>query len=228
MSLARVLLTVLKVFILLVVIEMIRFQIPELRYDLGTKEPVPIESSGDLSTGGFGRSTFVSVHGTPDLSKAATFTKHGVRYTYFLLAEYGNKLVVRSPETPNEDWVKIEYHLGRLRPYHRMAFSRSVRAGFAELFGVTIPDDAFSLARDDVPRPSGWSIGAVTFAGILWCVLAYFFFIHSSSAGMRNRRYDGRDTLHALSGNRSTAHHAEPESAGNQPRNESYGADQNT
>jgi hypothetical protein len=29
-----------------------------------------------------------------------------------------------------------------------------------------------------VPRFSGWSVGAVIFAGVLWCVLAYFFFVH--------------------------------------------------
>jgi hypothetical protein len=75
--------------------------------------------------------------------------------------------VVRAPEKVDQEWLDIGVHLGRLRPYHRMPFSRSVRAGFQQLFDVSIPDNAFFLARDDAPRPSGWTIGAVAFAGIL-------------------------------------------------------------
>ena len=232
MSLTRVLLTFLKIVILLVVAGMVKFQIPELQYDLGAKEPVRIESPEDLSTGHFGRSTFVSVRGTPDLSKAATFAKHGVRYTYFLLTEYGDKLVVRSTETPSDDWGQVEFHLGRLSPYDRMAFSRSVRAGFAQLFDTTIPADALSLARDDVPRLSGWSIGALIYAGVLWCVLAYFFFIRGY---LRRRRGSLLSSVRptdvpaqpGTSGYRSAAHHTEPEPTGNQPDDDRPGADKN-
>jgi hypothetical protein len=231
MSPARILLTFLKIFLLLVVAAMVKFQIPELQYDLGPKEPVRIDSLEDLSPAQFGRSTFVSVCGKPDLSKAATFAKHGVRYTYFLLAEYGDKLVVRSPETPNEEWSRIDSHLGRLRPYHRMPFSRSVRAGFTQLLDVTIPDDAFSLARDDVPSLSGWSIGAVIFAGVLWCVLAYFFFIHrhlrrAGGSAISNVRVTSTQPEAGTSGDRSATHHAQPEPAGDQPRDDCPGADQ--
>lgn len=179
MSLKRFFLTLLKIFLVLVVTAMIRFQIPELRYDFGTKEPIVVESVDDLSPERFHRSTFVSVRGKADFTKAVTFAMHGVRYTYFLLEEYGAKLVVRTPEEVNEEWENIEFHIGRLRPYRHMPFSRSVRAGFRKLFEVGIPEDAFFLARDDVPRPSGWTISAVIFAGTLWCVLAYFFFIRS-------------------------------------------------
>jgi hypothetical protein len=231
MSPARVFLTFLKIVILLVVAGMVKLQIPELQYDLGTKEPVRIESPDDLSTKHFGRSTFVSVRGTPDLSKAATFAKHGVRYTYFLLSEYGNKLVVRSPETPKEDWTPIEFHVGRLRPYQGMPFSRSVRAGFAQFFDVTIPDDAFSLARDDVPSLSGWSVGAVTYAVVLWCVLAYFFFVRGYLRGGRgtlisNTRATSAPPQATTSRDRSAAHHAQPEPAGNKPDDDRHGADQ--
>lgn len=233
MSLTRIFLTLLKIFILLVATAMIKFQIPELRYDLGPKEPVPIESLEDLSGRHFDRSTFVSVRGKPDLSKAATFAKHGVRYTYFLLAEYGDKLVIRSPEIPNEEWADIDFHLGRLRPYHNMPFSRSVRAGFSQLFDVFIPDDAFSLARDDVPHPSGWSVGAVSFAGILWCVLAYFFFVHghlrrAPGVTIANMRAGSDAAEAAASGDRSAAHHAQPEPTRDQPSDNRSGADQNT
>jgi len=211
---------------------MMKFQIPELQYDLGSKKPVPIESPEDLYNRHFGRSTFVSVRGTPDLSKAATFAKHGVRYTYFLLAEYGDKLVVRSPDMPNEEWADIDLHVGRLRPYHRMPFSRSVRAGFAQIFDLNVPDDAFSLARDDVPRLSGWNIGAVGFAGVLWCVLAYFFFIHGCLRSARgatsaNIRTGSDMPEQAVSGDGSPSHHAQPEPAGNQPRDDRSDGDQN-
>lgn len=173
----RVSLLLLKVFLLLVVTMMVRVQIPELRYDLGTREPVVIESAEELSVERFSQATFAAVQGEPNLERAARYATHAVPFTYFLLDGYGSKLVVRSAEPVDETWSDVRRHLGRLRPYHRMPFSRTVRAGFRSLFGVDIPDDALFLARDDVPRANGWSIGAVIFAGVLWCVLAYFFFI---------------------------------------------------
>ena len=185
MSLKRIFLTLLKIFLMLVVTAMIKFQIPELRYDLGPKEPVRIESVDDLSVERFNRSTFASIKGKADFDKAATFAMHGVRYTYFMLKEYGAILVVRTAEEMSEEWSEINFHIGRLRPYHRMPFSRSVRAGFRKNFNVGIPEDAFFLGRDDAPRPNAWSIGAVIFAGTLWCVLAYFFFIHKH---IKNRK----------------------------------------
>jgi len=188
MLLGRIFLTILKLFLLLVVTAMIKFQIPELKYDFGKKEPVNIQSADELSAERFGRSTFVSVRGKADFTKAASFAKHGVRYTYFLLEEYGAKLVVRTHEAVTEEWEKIDFHVGRLRPYHRMPFSRSVRAGFRRLFDVGIPEDAFFLARDDVPHPNGWSIGAVSFASILWCILFYFFFVHRRILAVRNKK----------------------------------------
>lgn len=178
MSIKRVLLTVLKLFLILIVTMMIKFQVPELRYDLGAKEPVRIQSVDELSVERFPKQIFARVGGTGDFSKAAIFSKHGVTFTYFLLKEYDARLIVRTSEKVDEDWKKIDSHLGRLRPYHRMPFSRSVRAGFNNSLDVNIPEDAFFLARDDVPRLNGWNIGAVVFAAVLWCVLVYFFFIH--------------------------------------------------
>jgi hypothetical protein len=69
-----------------------------------------------------------------------------------------------------------------------MPFSRSVRAGFRDTLGVSIPENAFFLARDDVPRPNGWSIGAVSFAGVLWCILFYFFFVHSRMRAAKSKK----------------------------------------
>jgi hypothetical protein len=222
-SVGRVFLTLLKIFLLLVVAAMVRFQIPELSYDFGTREPVSIESKDELSLERFPRSTFASVQGKADFTKAATFSKHSVRYTYFLLEEYGVKLVVRTPEVLSEEWTQIDFHVGRLRPYNRMPFSRSVRAGFRELFDLGIPEDAFFLARDDVPKPNGWSIGAISFASILWFVLVYFFFIHSHIFKNQSKM----DKSLGL-GNLTSAHHTQPEPAGNQPGNDSTGADQDS
>jgi hypothetical protein len=188
MSVGNIFLTLLKVFLLLVVSAMIKFQIPELRYDFGSKEPMQISSVSELSIEHFPQSTFASIRGKADLTKATSFAKHGVRYTYFLLGEYGAKLVVRTAENVNEEWEEIDFHIGRLRPYRRMPFSRSVRAGFRKLFDVGIPEDALFLARDDVPKTSGWTIAAVSFAGILWCVLAYFFFIHRHVIKARSKK----------------------------------------
>ncbi len=190
-SLGRVILTCIKLFLLLVVIAMVKFQIPELRYDFGTKEPISIESLAELSAASCPRSVFASVRGKADFTQAATLSKYGVRYTYFLLEEYGDKLVVRTLEEVSEDWAQIDFHVGRLRPYDSMPFSRSVRAGYHKLHDVSIPEGAFFLARDDAPRPNGWSIGAVIFASVMWCVLVYFFFIHSrifTSQGTRRQR----------------------------------------
>lgn len=175
--LRRLPLAALKLFLLAVVTMMIRVQIPELRYDFGPREPVEVASVDDLSLERFPLPTVASIHGKPDLTKAAAYATHGVPFSYFLLDGYGTKLVVRTSEKIDPEWANIGIHIGRLRPYHRMPFSRSVRAGFQQLFDVRIPEDAFFLARDDVPRPSGWTLGAVIFASVLWCVLAYFFFI---------------------------------------------------
>lgn len=177
MLLKRIALTCIKVFLLVVVTAMVAFQIPELRYDFGTRSPVPIESAEELAPDRFGRSTFVAVRGKVDLEHAATFAMHGVRYTYFLLQEYGPRLVARTAEQVDESWENIELHLGRLRPYRRMPFSRSVRAGFKQQFDLSIPADAFFLGRDDTPRPSAWNVGAVIFAAVLWVILFYFFFL---------------------------------------------------
>ena len=116
--LGRIILTCIKLFLLLVVIAMVKFQIPELRYDFGTKEPINIESLEELSAARSPRSVFASVRGNADFTKATTFSKYGVRYTYFLLSEYGDKLVVRTLEEVSEDWAQIDFHIGRLRPFN--------------------------------------------------------------------------------------------------------------
>ena len=192
MSLGRIVLTGIKLFLIVVVTSYFKFLIPEMRYDFGPKEPIKIESLEQLTEARLSRDVFASVRGKPDFTKAATFSKHGVRYTYFLLEEYGPKLVVRTPEQVSEEWTDIEFHVGRLRPYERMPFDRSVRAGFRTHHDIGIPEDAFFLGRDDVPRANGWSVGALIFASVLWCVLFYFFFIHSRVVAARKARAEKR------------------------------------
>lgn len=218
-SVGRVFFTLLKLFLLLVVTMMVKFQIPELRYDFGSKEPVSVESVDELTLERFSQATFASVKGKADLTKAATFVKYGVNFTYFLLEGYGNKLVVRTSEPIGEDWAGIEFHVGRLRPYRGMPFSRNVRAGFRQYFDIGIPEDAFFLGRDDVPRPSGWSVGATIFAGVLWLVLAYVFFVHRLI-------FAGRGGKTQALRNGSPAHHAQPEPSGDQPGKDGAGADE--
>jgi len=220
MSVGRVFLTILKLFLLLVATAMIKFQVPELRYDFGPKEPVHVESAEELTIERFPNSTFASVRGKADFTKAASFTRHGVCFTYFLLEGYGARLVVRTAEPVTQEWSEIDFHVGRLRPYRRMPFSRSVRAGFRRHFNLGIPEDALFLARDDVPRPSGWSIVATAFAIILWLVLAYFFFVHGLIFGDRWKLGKPSASLDGAS-----AHHAQPEPTRDQPGNDRSGAD---
>jgi len=188
MSLGRVALFCIKLFLIVVVTAYFVFLIPELRYDFGPKEPVKVESAEDLTIERFSRSTFASVRGRVDLATKARVASHGVPFNYFLLEEYGPKLVVRAPDKVDDKWQEIEFHLGRLRPYHRMPFDSTVRASFQKLHDIEIPDGAFFLARDDVPRPGGWSVGATVFAGVLWCVLFYFFFIHGHIFAARKEK----------------------------------------
>lgn len=188
MTVGRVVLTGIKLFLIIVVSSYFMFLIPELRYDFGPKEPIRIESLEQLEAARSPRAVFALVRGKADFSRAATFSKHGVRYTYFLLEEYGPRLVVRTAEKVSEEWEDIEFHVGRLRPYERMPFDRSVRAGFREKLGVGIPEGSFFLGRDDVPRAGGWSVGALIFASVLWVVLFYFFFVHNRIVAARKVR----------------------------------------
>lgn len=188
MSVSRIALFLVKLFLMIVVTAMIMFQIPELRYDFGPEEPVKIESIEDLTLERFGYSTFASVRGTVDLATKTQVSKYGVLFNYFLLEEYGPKLVVRTSEEVDGKWREIELHLGRLRPYERMPFDRTVGATFRQVHDIEIPEDAFSLARDDVPHPGGWTVGAVVFASVLWCVLFYSFFVHGRIVAARKAR----------------------------------------
>ena len=183
-------LTLLKLILLAFVTWMIRLQIPELRYDLGTKTPVRIAGPADLAAQPGDRPTFAAVEGKVDFDKAFVHNTHGVTNAYFLIEGYDNVLVVRSYEKVTDDWRKLDRHVGRLKTYHRMPFSRTIRTIFRDRFKVEVPPEAWFLARDDVPRPSAWQIGAVIFATALWCVLLYFFFIRRKKTLLKQQNDD--------------------------------------
>jgi hypothetical protein len=163
-------------------------QLPELTYDLGPGTPVEVSSPEELTAERFGsgrerRSTFVSVEGRADFDRAFVYTSHGIRYTYFPVEPYGTRLVCRTHEKVTDEWKAIGRFVGRLRPYRRMPFSRSVRRAFADEFGAEVRPDAFFLAMDDVPRPSGWQVGALVFSAAAFGVLLYLFFIRPRRSG---------------------------------------------
>jgi len=169
-------LTVLKVLALAFVAFMLIVQIPELRYDFGPRQPVDIGGDGELAPGRFARATFVSLQGTPDFDRAFIYRRYGLEYTYFLIQPYGVRLVARTYEKVDDDWKTITQFVGKIRPFARQPFSYRIRDIYRERFDVEIPRDAYFLALYDVPQPSGWQIGAVIFAAILWGVMFYMFF----------------------------------------------------
>jgi hypothetical protein len=169
-------LTVLKILALLFVTIMVLVQIPELLYDFGPKEPAVINGPEDLDVQRFKSATFVTLPGSPDFEHAFIYARYGLKYTYFLIEPYGIKLVARTYEPVNDDWKLYEQFVGKLRPFNRQPFSYRIRQLYKDRFQLDIPKDAFFLALYDVPKPSGWQIGAFVFAILLWGIMFYFFF----------------------------------------------------
>jgi len=173
----KLLLFLAKVVFLTFVASMIVVQVPELEYDLGDRTPVTINGPEELSSSRFPHAVFAAVKGTADFQHAFVYSRYGLSYTYFNLETYGARLVVRTYEHVNEQWKEIELFLGKLRPFKSQPFHYKIRDIYKESFGVDIPEDAFFLGLDDVPEVSGWQVGAVLFASILWVVLFYMFFL---------------------------------------------------
>ena len=169
-------LLVLKLLALLFVAVMVVIQVPELLYDLGPKQPVEIAGPEGLGPGRFSKATFVSVSGSPNFDRAFVYRRYGLSYTYFLVEPYGIRLVVRTYEKVEDDWKDITQFVGKLRPFSRQPFSYRIRSIYRERFKEEIPRDAYFLALYDVPKPSGWQIGALIFAGILFAAMVYLFF----------------------------------------------------
>lgn len=156
---------------------LILLQAPELGYDFGPRTPVRIEDPAQLEPQRFAHATFASVAGTPDLDRAFVYGRHGVFFTYFLLEEYGPRLVIRSYEPVTEESQQINRFVGRLRPFERQPFDHRVRQTFAAEFDIEIPPGALVLSMDDVPQASAWQVGGVGFVGVLWAVMFYFFVV---------------------------------------------------
>jgi hypothetical protein len=169
-------LTLLKLAALAFVALMVLIQIPELRYDFGPKTPVEITGEQELAPGRFQSPTFVSIGGEADFDHAFVYRRYGLQYTYFLIRPYGIRLVARTYERVDDDWKNITRFLGKLRPFRRQPFSYRIRDIYRERFDIRIPEGAYFLALYDVPKPSGWQIGAVIFSGLLWIFMVYMFF----------------------------------------------------
>lgn len=174
----RAILTVLKIFLLLIVAFMGWMQIPELSYDLGSKTPVEITDQADLTRSRLQGTVFASVKGTPDFTNAFVYRRYGLDHHYFTVEPYGMRMVVRTYDEITEDWNEISRFIGRLRPFDEQPFSRYIAAIYLDRFGVEVPGDAWFLALDDVPKPSGWQIGGLFVAAAIWMILFWLFFLN--------------------------------------------------
>ena len=177
-------LTILKLLFLGFVAAMLAIQIPNWLYDLGPAKPLAIDSPEALERFQPRRSTFVSVKGEPDFERAFSYARYGLTYTYFNIRPFGMGIVVRTHRSVDEDWKELNRFLGRLRPFGHQPFSYRIRAIYRDKFQTEVPERAYFLALDEVPRMTGWKIGASAFALVLWMVMFYFFFLW----GRRRRR----------------------------------------
>jgi hypothetical protein len=182
----RAVLTFLKIFLLLIVAFMAWMQVPELVYDFGSRTPLEINDPSQLTGSKIGGATFASVAGTPDFTNAFVYRRYGLDHHYFTVEPYGVRLVVRTYDEIDEDWRHLTRFLGRMRPFDQQPFSRYIAAIYLDRFGVSIPPDAYFLALDDVPGPSGWQIGGLILSGTIWLVLFWLFFLRKRN--LRPRR----------------------------------------
>jgi len=169
-------LTVLKIFLLAFVALMVVVQIPEMRYDLGEKKPVEIGSPEQLNPDRLERTEFASVEGRGNFERAFIYQRYGLSYTYFTIEPYGLRLVVRTYEKVDQGWNDLRRFVGKLRPFDDQPFSYRIEEIYQEQFQVTIPEDAYFLALYDVPRLSGWQLGGMIFAVLVWALMLYLFF----------------------------------------------------
>ncbi len=152
-------------------------QIPELRYDFGPQTPVEITSPDQLAFRNIERMKFAAVVGAGDFEHAFVYKRYGISYTYFLVKPYGHKVVVRTYLKVTDDWRQLSKFVGKAQKYRRMPFSRTVLNIFKDKYDINIPADAICLRYDDVPEASGWSVSALIFCVVLWCLMGYVFFI---------------------------------------------------
>jgi hypothetical protein len=173
----RAIIIFLKIVPLVILALLAMMQIPELIYDFGTKKPLEIDDLSDLTDGTVGRTVFASVKGTPDFTNAFVYQRYGLDLHYFNVQPYGMNLVVRTYDEITDEWKQIGNFVGRLRPFDRQPFSRYIAAIYDEKFGLQVPGDAWFLALDDVPKPSGWQIGGLVLASLIWMFMFWLFFL---------------------------------------------------
>ncbi len=183
----RTILTFLKIGVMLLVVFMAWMQVPELFYDFGSRTPVEINDPALLAPSFVNGTVFASVRGTPDFTNAFVYRRYGLDLHYFTVEPYGMKLVVRTYDEITEEWKQLNRFLGRLRPFDQQPFSRYISAIYLDRFGVSVPPDAYFLALDDVPKPSGWQIGGLVLASVIWLVLLWFFFLRGNLAWIIHR-----------------------------------------
>ena len=172
----KYLLILLKVSALGFIGAMIAVQVPELLYDLGSNAPVSISGPEALTKTRFPSTTFVSIKGKPGFEQAFIYKRYGLSYTYFNIEPYGMRLVVRTYEKVTDEWKTLKQFLGKLQSFERQPFHYKIRDIYKEKFQADVPENAFFLALDDVPRLSGWQVAAIIFASLLWLLMFYMFF----------------------------------------------------
>lgn len=170
--------TLAKLFALAFVAVMGLLQVPELAYDLGSKTPAEVLGPDDLDPERFPRPTFAAVEGRADFERAFVYRRYGLDHTYFQVEPYGRRLVVRTYEKVGTDWNDLRRFMGRLQRFDQQPFSYRIREIYRDRLGVEVPEGALYLALGDVPRVSGWQVGAVGLSATLWLGMLYGFFFH--------------------------------------------------
>jgi len=188
----RLWLTLLKLLALAFVGGMVLVQIPELRYDFGPASPVTISGPEDLSPQLFTQATFVSIAGTANFERGFVYQRYGLDYTYFTIEPYGMRLVARTYNKVTDEWKELNRFLGKLRPFNKQPFSYRIRQIYWDNYKVDVSEGTFFLALDDVPKPSGWQVGAILFASMLWLVMFYMFFIYDGWRGKEKITRSGK------------------------------------
>lgn len=167
-----------KLLVLFLVGYLAYLQLPELLYDLSEKTPTAITSKEELTKYDLKQSTFVAVQGRANFANAFSYQRYGLTFTYFTIKPYGLSIVARTHEKVTDEWTKLDRFLGKMRPFAMQPFSYRIEEIFQSKMGISIPQDAYFLALDDVPEVNGWQVGAILFSIILWGVLVYLFFFY--------------------------------------------------
>ena len=169
-------LTLIKLFLLGIMLVMILLQIPELLYDTLENRPVRIGSSADLDPRLLKGTSFAIIQGSPNFEDGFDYIRYGIRFTYFTVDPYGTRIIARAYDVDTEVWEKMTELRGKLRPFSSQPFSYVIRELFAEKIGEEPADNTFFLGVNDVPKANGWQIGTVIFAILLFTAMVYFFF----------------------------------------------------